>query len=214
MVAEDLTVADDDRIRVLLADDNLIARNGVASLLATDPGIEVVGKAEDGAAAIKLYRELAPDVVVTDLKMPKLDGIQVTQALAAEQPPGAVLVLSQFEGDEGVVRALQAGALGYVTKEVDGDELIRAVRSVAARERYLPRAIANKLAERLVHSALSPRELQVLQLVYGGQSNREIAAALRMSERTVSVHVSNILDKLDARNRTEAVRIALERGLL
>jgi two-component system NarL family response regulator len=209
-----MTASTAPRIRVLLADDNLIARLGVATLIRTVPDFELVGEAPDGAAALALYRELRPDVVVADLKMPGLDGIGLTEALAAAEPPGRVMVLTQYEGDESIYRALKAGALGYVTKESDGEALLDGIRTVAAGRRYVPPSIAARLADRLAGPALSLRELQVLEHVFRGESNREIAAALHVSERTVGVFVSSILAKLGARSRTEAVAVALARGIL
>jgi two-component system, NarL family, response regulator len=200
-------------IRVLLADDNQLARLGLAALIQTDPDLTIVGQAVDGAEALTMYRKLLPDVVVADLKMPNVDGIQLTAAICKENPPGRVLALTQYEGDESVLRVLNAGALGYVTKDIDGDELLDAIRKVARGQRYIPAAIATKLAD-MVTRPLSMRELQILELLRDGQSNKSIADSVSISERTVGVHVSNILTKLEAKNRAEAVAIAIKRGVL
>lgn len=201
-------------IRVLVAEDNYLTRLGTVTLLRTQPDMEVVGEAEDGTAALDLYRRTAADVVVADLKMPGLDGVALAAALARETPPGKMLVLTHYDGDENVFRALKAGARGYLTKGVRPGDFLGAVRAVYAGDRYLPPDIAGKVAERMMQPGLSPRELQVLELVYRGMSNRQIAATLSVSERTVGMFVSNILAKLDARSRTEAVSIAIERGIL
>ncbi len=200
-------------IRILLADDNQLARMGLAALIQTDPGLTIVGQARDGGEALTMFRALRPDVLVADLKMPKVDGIQLTAAVCKDDPPGRVLALTQYEGDESVLRVLNAGALGYVTKDIDGDELLEAIRKVARGQRYIPTAIAAKLAE-MVTRPLSMRELQILELLRAGQSNKSIADSISISERTVGVHVSSILAKLDAKNRAEAVAIAIKRGIL
>lgn len=200
-------------IRVLLADDNLLARMGLAALIQTDSGMRIVGQAKDGLEALSLFQSLRPDVLVADLKMPNFDGIALTVAVCKETPRGRVLALTQYEGDESVLRVLNAGALGYVTKDLDGDELLQAIRTVAQGQRFIPAAIARKLAE-MISRPLSMRELQVLELLRDGLSNKAIADAISISERTVGVHVGNILSTLDAKNRAEAVAIAIKRGIL
>jgi two-component system, NarL family, response regulator len=201
-------------IRILLAEDNQLVRMGVASLVRAAGDMELVGEAVDGVQAVALYRRHQPDVVVTDLKMPSMNGIQVTSALMRETPPGRVLILTQFEGDESIHGALRAGALGYVTKETPGEQILEAIRLVATGRRHIPPAIGERLAQRASMPELTVREQQVLQLIFEGQSNKDIAQTLQISDRTVGVHVSALLGKMSVKSRTEAVAAALRRGLL
>lgn len=202
------------RIRVVLADDHEIARMGAAAVLATQPDIELVAQASDGAQAINLFRQHRPDVLVVDLRMPGLDGISVIEAVRREDPDARVLVLTHYDGDEDVFRALTAGARGYLTKDARGDALLEGIRALARGVRYLPAAISDRLAGHMAHDRLTGREREVIDLVFAGRTNREIAAALGITERTAALHVGNLLAKLGARSRTEAVAIALDRGLL
>ena len=201
-------------LRILVVDDNLIARIGVTTLLEAQPDMTVVGEAEGGTEAIAAYRKLRPDVVVCDLRMPVLDGASTTALLVKETPPARVLVLSHFEGDEDVFRAFDAGALGYVTKDVRAPELTSALRAVAAGERYVPDTLRARLERRQSSEALNARERQILRLVFEGRSNPEIARTLGLAKKTVEMYVTSVLFKLGASTRTEAVRVALERGWL
>jgi two-component system NarL family response regulator len=202
------------RIRVLVVEDNYVMRLGTVTLLRGQPDLELVGEADDGAPAIDLYRALEPDVVLADLRMPHFDGAQLAAALARETPPGRVLVFSHHAGEQDLVRALGAGALGYVTKEVRPTELLDAIRLVARGERYVPPDLAARVQSALLAAPLSRRENQVLRLIADGIGNREIAERLQLAERTIVMYVSNILTKTGTRTRTEAVAVAIRRGLL
>lgn len=201
-------------IRILLIEDNLLTRLGVATLLDAEPDLELVGEAPDGARGVTLHRSLRPDVVIVDLRMPHLDGIQVTATIAKDSPPGRVLVLTHHDAPEDVFRAVQAGALGFVTKEAPGPELVGAIRAVARGDRYLPEGIAHRLAQRMAAPALTRREQQVLEQMFRGLTNRDIGQELAITERTVGMHVAVVMEKLGAKTRTEAVAIGLAQGLL
>lgn len=201
-------------IRILLADDHSVVRMGLAALMSTEPGFTVVGQAADGAEAVTLYRELRPDVVVMDLLMPNLTGTQALAAIRGEFPDARVLILSTSDGDDDVFRALHAGAAGYVLKSSPGEALIPAVRAVAGGGRWIPPEVARSLADRSLREELSMREIQVIRELASGGSNKEIALALGISENTVKAHLKSILAKLPARDRTEAVTVALQRGII
>jgi two-component system NarL family response regulator len=207
-------MTDVTKIRILVVEDNLITRLGIVTLLRTDPRMDVVGEAAGGEEAVAEYRRLRPAVVLMDLKMPGTDGVAATAALMREVPPARVLVLSHYDGDEDIFQALRAGALGYVTKELRGGELLTAIETVARGERHLPAELAARLAERETMPALTARERDVLPLLAAGLANREIARALGVAEKTVAIHVGNVLAKLGAKSRTEAVAIARRRGFV
>ncbi|HVS01005.1 MAG TPA: response regulator transcription factor [Thermoanaerobaculia bacterium] len=205
-------------IRILLADDHPVVRDGLAAMLATQPDFAVIGEAGTGAEAVAEAARLRPDVVLMDLEMPELDGIEAIRRLRAADPAVQVVVLTAFDTDERIVGALQAGAQGYLLKGAPRAEIFAAIRTVSAGGALIPPVIASKLlrtvraAER--PDALTAREVEVLGLVAAGLANREIAARLAIRERTVKFHVSSILSKLGAANRTQAVRLARERGLV
>ncbi len=201
-------------VRVLIVDDSSITRAGVAALLVGEPGIEVIGQADGGRMGLALCRQLHPDVVVTDLRMPDIDGVQLTALLLAEERPPRVLVLTHYDGDETVFRALKAGALGYVPKDIPGNELVIAIRKVAAGERFMPPEIGAQLARRAMGSSLSPREVEVLSRLADGLTNPQIAQELNLARKTVAMYVSQILEKLEARTRTEAVSVGIRRGII
>jgi DNA-binding NarL/FixJ family response regulator len=201
-------------IRVLIIDDNQLARMGVAMLLSTQDDVKMVGEAVDGPSGIKLYQELRPDVAVVDLRLPDMDGVAVLEAIRRVDAAARCLVLSHYEGDENIFRALRAGAGGYLTKQAPGPEILAAIRTVFAGKRYLPPDIASQLADRFGQVELTKREQEVLEHVSQGSSNRTIAEALQISERTIATYVSAIMSKLGAKSRTEAVSRGRSRGLL
>jgi two-component system NarL family response regulator len=201
-------------IRVLVVEDNFYTRLGTLTFLRSQPGIEVVGEAADGAQALELFDQVQPDVVVVDLRMPDVDGVRLTAWLCQRTPRPPVLVLTHYQGDEDIAAALAAGAQGYLTKEAPGAELVTALRTLHAGERYLPTEIVQRLSTRDHQPPLTRRETQVLKEIAGGASNRDVAQALGLSERTVAVYVSRILSKLGAQSRTEAAAIGLRRGIV
>lgn len=216
-----------DKVRVVVADDQDAIRAGFVALLATQADLEVVGSAPDGVAAVRLCRELAPDVVLMDVRMPRLDGIAATRQITGASPDGGprVLMLTIFDLDEYVYDALAAGASGFLLKDVSAEQLFDAVRVVAAGDAMLAPRITKRLIAEFargrphsvsadVAEVLTPRETEVLRLVATGLSNQEIAAALVVGEETVKTHVSRILHKLGLRDRTQAVVAAYESGLV
>ncbi len=202
-------------ITVLIADDHFVVRSGLVASLGLEPDISVVAEAESAAPVVDLFRTHHPAVVLMDVRLGTGDdGITATRRLCEEFPEARVLMFSTHGRDEDVFRAVKAGARGYLLKTAPRDELLRAIRSVAAGERYLPAALADRLAERLSQPDVSPREREILQLVRRGKSNKEIGAALYITEDTVKRHVSNLLAKMGVSDRAEAVAEAIRRGLL
>lgn len=202
------------RIRVLVVDDHFFVRMGLAGSLNAEADLRVIAEADNSQQAIKLFREHRPDVVLLDGRLPGLSGVETLTALRREFPGARVLMLSIDEGEEDVYRALQAGAAGYLPKATQLQELLRAIRAIHAGERYLPPALAARLAQRGPGATLTARELEVLELVSKGLNNREIGHALGCSETTSKWHLKNIMQKLDVTDRTEATRVAVERGIL
>lgn len=199
-------------IRVFLADDHPPLRAGLAAILNSQPDIKVVGEAGTGREALE--SEVVADVYVVDLRMPEGDGIHVIQQLMKRDPASQVLVLTTFDNEEDVFRALEAGARGYLLKDTTTEELVSALRQVHAGERYLPHAIATRLADRLVRPTLTPRELDVLRLVAKGRTNKELASAMFVSEETVKTHMKALFLKLGVHDRAEAVSVSLKRGII
>ena len=208
-------------IRVLIADDHAIVRKGIRALLATERDIEVVGEANDGAEAIAQAKALRPDVILMDLVMPKIDGIQATQQITSNQTGTRILVLTSFAADDKVFPAIKAGALGYLLKDTGPDDLVQAIHQVHRGQPTLEPSIARKVLSELSHPPKEPltvdplteRELDVLRQVSQGKSNKEIAEQLVIAEMTVRAHVSNILSKLHLASRTQAALYALRKGI-
>lgn len=201
-------------IRVLLVEDHFLARIALQSVLSGRNDVVVIGEASDGEQGVAQYTKLQPDVVVMDLRLPRMNGFDATAAIRARCRTAKIVVLSNYEGSEDVYRAIQQGAMAYLTKDTSGEELIEAVRSVHRGVRYLPRAIRDTLADRALSFELTPREREVLTCIASGQSNRDIAERLHIAEKTVRIHVSSLLDKLGARDRTQATIYAIQRGLV
>ena len=205
----------DNVIRVLIADDHPVVREGLAAILRSEPGIRVVAEATDGVHACALYDQHVPDVTILDLRMPRKDGLQVvTELMSSRRPKPRIIVMTTYETEEDVRRALQAGAKAYLVKGALPEQILETVRRVAGGEALVPASIASVLTESLSHPELSPRELQVLRQMAAGDSNKEIGEKLSITEHTVKAHVKAILLKLGAVGRTEAIAIAMKRGLL
>jgi DNA-binding NarL/FixJ family response regulator len=201
-------------LRVLVADDHLVYRIGIRSLLSTEPGMKVVGEASDGAAAIDLYRKQQPDVMLLDLRMPQKGGIDVVQTIRSEFPDARILMVTSYQTEEEIFRAIRAGALGYILKDMGREMLIEAIRSVQAGVRWVSPTIQKQFAERSLREALTAREVEVMKLVARGLTNRDIARIFNISENTVKNHVNSLLAKLEVSDRTEAVTLCLTRGVL
>ena len=202
------------RIRVIVAEDHFVTRMGIKAVLAGDSCIELVGEADRGDSVVQLFAQLRPEVALIDLRLPGQSGVEAIKAIRADFPDARVLVLTSSDGSEDVYRALEAGARGYLLKDTSGATLVQAVRDVAAGRRVLPGDVAARLAERVPQSGLSAREVEVLRLAASGKSNKRIADALGLSEATVRTHMSHILAKLGADDRTHAATEALRRGIL
>jgi DNA-binding NarL/FixJ family response regulator len=210
------------KIRVLLVDDHKILREGLHSLLSMQEDIEVVGEASDGQAALELIGQLKPDIVVMDIAMPGMDGLEATRRIKKDFPETRVLILTQHDNREYVFSLLQAGAVGYILKKSGGAEVINAIRSTFAEGAFLPPSIAREVMDRYIQRPpeetgrphLTDRENQVLRLIAEGKTNKEIAEILFLSVKTVMVHRTNIMEKLDIHSRTELVKYAIRQGLI
>jgi DNA-binding NarL/FixJ family response regulator len=201
------------QIRVLLIEDHFLARMALQSVFAGHAQISIVGEASDGENGIELFKSLKPDVVLLDLRLPRISGFDVIGLLRQMPEPARIVVLSNYHGSEDIYRAIRSGAMAYLTKDASGEELTTAIQSVAREQRYLPRVARDRLAERTPSLDLTPREREVLLCITQGRSNREIAEELHIAEKTVRIHVSSVLDKMGARDRTQATIYALQRGL-
>ncbi len=206
-----------DKIRILLIDDHPVVREGLSGMLMGQPDFEVVGQGNDGSQAVTLNAELRPDVILMDLRMPGMDGVTAIQEIKSQLPETNILVLTTYDSDVDIVRAVEAGATGYLLKDTPREELFRAVRSAAKGESVLAPAVAARLMTRMRAPAqenLSAREIEVLALVSKGNSNKQVARALHISTATVKTHLIHIFDKLGVKDRTSAVTAALEKGIL
>jgi DNA-binding NarL/FixJ family response regulator len=201
-------------IRILTADDHHLIRAGVASFLATEPELQVVAEAANGEEALERYRDARPDLVLMDLSMPVMDGLAATRAILEEFPDARIIALTTYAGDEDIHRALDAGAMGYLVKDMMVADVLKVIRLVMAGRRGIPPAVAATLAEHTPRIALTPRETEVMSLISTGLTNAQIAGRIGRTEETVKVHVKNILRKLNAHDRTEAVTIAVRRGFI
>ena len=204
----------DEQLRLMIVDDHHIVRQGLAALLNTIPDMTVVAEASDGKQALELFREHRPDVSLMDLRMQGGDGVEAIQSIRSEFPQARIIVLTTFDGDEDIFRALQAGARGYLLKGMDTDELVSAIKAVHSGKSRIPAPVAERLAERMSNPVLTEREVDVLRLIVGGNSNKEIASALFISEATVKTHINNLLGKLGVSDRTQAATTALQRGIV
>jgi two-component system NarL family response regulator len=201
-------------IRILLIDDHYMVRIGLKAILSLEPDFSVVGEAEDGLGGLELFRKCVPDITLMDLRMPGMGGAETTSAILREFPDAKIIMLTTYDGDEDVYRGLKTGAKGYVLKRVRADELVHAIKTVYAGGRYLSVEAERRLAEHAPGSELTQRELEVLQYVAKGLNNKEIGDLVRCTRFTVKFHVQNILQKLGVADRTEAVAVALQRGIL
>jgi DNA-binding NarL/FixJ family response regulator len=202
------------KIRVLCVDDHAVVREGIGAIINLQPDMTLVASASTGREALEQYRTVRPDVTLMDLRMSDMTGFDAIRAIRAEFQDARIIVLSSYEGDADIRQALDAGARGYVAKGMVREELLAVIRSVHAGKRRIPAELAATLAEHLSDDQLSAREVEVLQLVSAGKLNKEIAADLSLAEGTVKMHVGNILSKLGASDRTEAVTVALRRGII
>jgi DNA-binding NarL/FixJ family response regulator len=204
-----------EQIRVIIADDHPVVREGLSSILRSLEGVQVVGEAANGEEACELYDQHSPDVLLVDLRMPEKDGLQVVAELMAERTPKPrIIVITTYESEEDIRRAVRAGAKGYLLKVADPEQIEEAIRAVAAGRSLFPTEITLKLAQSVAHPELTKRELEVLQCIANGRSNKEIGSILYISEATVKGHVRSILGKLEAIGRAQAIAIATKRGLI
>ena len=202
------------KIRVLCVDDHPLVRKGIASILANETDMELVGEAGTGREAIEQFRKLRPDVTLMDLRMQDLNGIEATREIRKEFPDARILALTSYDGDQDIYRALEAGVRGYMLKEMVHTDVLRAIRTVHSGKRLMPHEVAERLSEYFPQVALTPREVEVLGFVAKGMANKEIADKLGTASGTIKMHIQNILEKLGAADRTHAVTIAIQRGIL
>lgn len=202
------------RIRILLVEDQFFFRVAVHSIVEARDDMVIAGETDKAREAVALHEQLRPDVVIMDLRLPGASGLDAIHCIRQRDPQARILVLSNYEGSEDVYRALEAGALAYLTKDASGDELVNAIRAVHAGKQYLPAALGVLLAGRIRGNELTDRELDVLRLLARGMSNREVGERLHIAEKTVKIHVSRVLDKLGVEDRTQAAIAAVQRGIV
>ncbi|GAB4532056.1 MAG: response regulator transcription factor [Pleurocapsa sp.] len=201
-------------IRILVAEDHAIVRDGICAIINQQDNFTVVAEAKDGQEAVELYREWQPDVVLMDLRMPRMEGVDAITQIVGEFSQAKIIILTTYDTDEDIYRGLKAGAKGYLLKDTSAEDLTQAICTVAAGKKYVPQGIAMKLAERITsNNELTNREMDVLQLLTKGKSNQDISSALQITEGTVKFHVNNILGKLEVGDRTQAVITAFKKGL-
>jgi DNA-binding NarL/FixJ family response regulator len=201
-------------IRLMIIDDHPVVRAGLASMLSTQPDIDVVASASSGTEALSLLETVAPDMILMDLRMPGMSGLEAMRIINARADPPRIIVLTSFDTDEDIYQSVGAGAHGYVLKDTPQDQLLEAIKVVNSKGRYFPADIASRLTERMARSNLTPREHQVLQLVAKGLTNKEIGQAFGISDNTARNHVNSIIEKLEVSDRTEAATIAMRQGLV
>jgi two-component system NarL family response regulator len=209
--ANDATVA---TAKVLLVDDHALLRTGVANIINQEPDLDVIAEAANGQEGVEAFRTRRPDITLLDLRMPVMEGVEAVRQIRAIDPQAKVIVLTTYDADEDIARALHAGAKAYVLKDISADALVTCIRDVLAGKTYLAPAAAAKLAERVTRIQLTPRELAALRLMADGKANKEIATDLGISERTVKTHLGHLFEKLGVTSRTEAVKVATRRGLV
>jgi DNA-binding NarL/FixJ family response regulator len=202
------------KIRILIVDDHPVVRTGLTNMLTTQAGLEVVGSASSGEEALEMLKEKDPDVILLDLRMPGMDGLTTLRALARRDAGPKAIVLTSFETDEDVYRAVQAGARGYLLKNSQQNEIVDAIRAVHAGRRHIPPRIAARLADRMTRANLTARELEILEMLAKGLTNKQIGGALGISENTARNHVNSIIEKLEVADRTEAATAAIEQGII
>lgn len=202
------------RIQVMIVDDHQVVRLGLRSIVDRQPDMKVIAEASSGTEAIEMFRKHRPDVTLMDLRMKGMTGTEAANGICRDFPHAKIIVFSNYSGDEDIYRALQAGARGYILKEMLSEEVLQAIRQVQLGRKYIPAAVSEKLAERIYHSELTHREHEILELIVKGKTNKEIASILDISESTVKVHVNSILGKLGVSDRTEAATMALQRGIV
>ena len=199
---------------VLLVDDHALLRTGVANIINQEPDLHVVAEAGDGVEAMDAFERHHPDVTLLDLRMPRMEGVEVVRQIRARDPPARVIILTTYDTDDEISRALKAGAKAYVLKDISAEDLVGCIRDVLAGKTYIAPAAAAKLAEGVTRVQLTPREMAALRLMADGKANKEIADALDISERTVKTHLGHLFEKLGVTSRTEAVKVATRRGLV
>jgi two-component system NarL family response regulator len=201
-------------IRVLTVDDHELVRKGIAAILSAEPGFEVVAEANTGGQAVRLFREHRPDVTLMDLRLPDESGVEATRQIRSQFPEARIIVLTSYDGDQDIYRALEAGVRGYLLKEMLHSEILRAIRVVHSGKRFIPTEVSQHLSGFFPELALTPREVEVLSLIARGFGNKEVADVLGTAPGTVKAHVQSILSKLGANDRTHAVTLALRRGII